>query len=176
MLFSVNCKKINIILLILLLMCLTVNFVSAQSASLVKSISLNGSGSGPRMRMGDLNGDGRLDILMVQATSKKPSQVQMLTAIDGFTGRRLWQIGSDNGLTGTDRDEPAQIYDIDNDGALEVIAVMNNRMRIYNGANGTLEKEFGLPNSNAHDCIAFANFSGGPIASDMVLKDRYENA
>ena len=44
------------------------------------------------MRMGDLNGDGRLDILMVQATSETPREVQVLTAYDGFNGERLWQV------------------------------------------------------------------------------------
>ena len=107
-------------------------------AVLVKTIDISGSGSGPRMRMGDLNGDGRLDILLVQPTSDNPSYVAMLTAYDGYTGKRLWQVGTDNGVDGTDRDEPAQIYDIDNDGNNEVLAAMDGEMRIYNGADGTL--------------------------------------
>jgi hypothetical protein len=170
-------KRIILFLLILLLVAGQFHRLYAQSqAVLVKSINISNAGSGPRMRMGDLNGDGRLDFLMVQATSKTPSQVQMLTAYDGYNGNLLWQVGSDNGLTGTDRDEPAQIHDIDNDGVNEVVAVMNDRLRILNGTDGSLEREFSLPNSNAHDCIIFANFSGNSIAQDIVLKDRYTNA
>jgi hypothetical protein len=151
---------------------------SGQTAIKVKSFSIQGSGSGPRMRMGDLNGDGRLDFLMVQATDETPSEVQMLTAYNGFNGERLWQIGADNNLTGTDRDEPAQIWDIDNDGGNEVIAVMKTKLLFLNGATGTIEKEMDMPSgyTNAHDCIIFANFSKKSIAQDMVLKDRYDNA
>ncbi len=154
------------------------NTDAAQTAVKVKSFSIRGSGSGPRMRMGDLNGDGRLDFLMVQATNEVPSEVQMLTAYNGYNGQMLWQIGTDNGLTGTDRDEPAQIWDIDNDGENEVVAVMNSRLLFINGATGNVEKEMNMPSSytNAHDCIIFANFSKKPIAQDIVLKDRYENA
>jgi hypothetical protein len=176
--FRILINKISVFfILVLLLSVVPFHLLYAQSqAVLIKSINISNAGSGPRMRIGDLNGDGRLDFLMVQATSKTPSQVQMLTAYDGYTGSQLWQVGSDNGLTGTDRDEPAQIHDIDNDGANEVVAVMNDRIRIFNGATGSLERELSLPNSNAHDCIIFANFSGNPTAQDIVLKDRYTNA
>jgi hypothetical protein len=102
----------------------------------------------------------------------------MLTAYNGFNGERLWQKGEDNGLTGTDRDEPAQIWDIDNDGANEVVAVMNSKLVFLNGAKGSVEKELTMPSgyATAHDCIIFANFSKKPIAQDIVLKDRYDNA
>ncbi len=174
--FRYRRTAIGFVVLLLLALCMP-GLVFAQSqAVLVKSISLSNAGSGPRMRMGDLNGDGRLDILMVQATSETPSEVAMLTAYDGCTGAQLWQVGSDSGVTSTDRDEPAQIHDIDNDGQNEVVAVMSTRLRILNGSNGSLEREFSLPNATAHDCIVFANFSGNPTAQDIVLKDRYTNA
>jgi len=151
---------------------------SAQAqAVLIKSINIASGGTAPRMRMGDLNGDGRLDILMVQATSETPSEVQMLTAFDGYTGQQLWQVGTDNGLNGTDRDEPAQIYDIDNDGANEVVAVMNTKILFLNGATGATKKSMNMPAGyeTLHDCISFANFTGAPFAhpQDIILKDRY---
>ena len=46
------------------------------------------------MRAGDLNGDGRLDFLLCDATDDTPSYVAMLTAYDGYTGKMLWQVGS----------------------------------------------------------------------------------
>ena len=83
---------ISAMLAVFLIISHTASPVVAQTAVKVKSFSIKGSGSGPRMRMGDLNGDGRLDILMVQATNETPSEVQMLTAYDGFNGERLWQV------------------------------------------------------------------------------------
>jgi outer membrane protein assembly factor BamB len=152
--------------------------VYAQNAVLGKTISIPNSGSCARMRLGDLNGDGRLDMLMVQPTPETPSEVQMLTAFDGCTGEKLWQVGTDNGLTGTDRDEPAQIWDINNDGKNEVVAVMNTKILFLNGATGATLKSIPMPAGyeTLHDYVTFANFSGGPAAQEIVLKDRYSKA
>jgi hypothetical protein len=169
--------KLTVFSVILLIITLgTVDLLSAASAVQVKSFSISSGGTGTRMRVGDLNSDGRLDFLVVQATSETPSEVNMLTAYN-HNGTQMWQVGGpSNGITGTDRDEPVQIYDIDNDGQNEVLCVMNTKFRILNGANGALEKEFSLPMATAHDCILICNLSGNSWPSDIILKDRYTNA
>jgi hypothetical protein len=149
---------------------------AAEAAVVVKTFDISGSGSCARMRMGDLNSDGRLDFMMVQPTDDNPSYVRMLTAYDGVTGEKLWHVGTDNGLTGTDRDEPAQIHDIDGDGHADVVAAMEGELRYFEGATGKLKKSFKLPASLAHDAIMFANLSKNPSPQDIILKDRYSNA
>lgn len=138
------------------------------------------SAAGPRCKMllGDLNGDGRMELLLVQPDNRQdvryiPHQVQCLTAFD-LDGRLLWQHGKpDPGAGSQGSDYPAQIYDLDGDGKLEVLCVMNGRFYMLAGEDGSVKKVCDLPDPEAHDCIVIANLSGGEQASDILLKDRY---
>lgn len=138
------------------------------------------SAAGPRCKMllGDLNGDGRIELLLVQPDNRQdvryiPHQVQCLTAFD-VNGNLLWQTGAPSPEAGSQgSDYPAQIYDIDGDGELEVLCVMNDRFLIIDGATGELKSSHELPDPHAHDCIIIANLTGGDYASDIILKDRY---
>lgn len=138
------------------------------------------SAAGPRCKMllGDLNGDGRAELLLVQPDDRQdvryiPHQVQCLTAYD-LNGSMLWQQGEPSlGAGSQGSDYPAQIYDIDGDGRLEVLCVMNDRFHILDGATGEIKEVHDLPDPHAHDCIIIANLSGGEHASDIILKDRY---
>ncbi|ASA19480.1 FG-GAP-like repeat-containing protein [Paenibacillus donghaensis] len=138
------------------------------------------SAAGPRCKMllGDLNGDGRAELLLVQPDNRQdvryiPHQVQCLTAFD-LDGRLLWQTGTpDPGAGSQGSDYPAQLCDIDGDGRLEVLCVMDGRFQILDGATGSLKAVHDLPAPHAHDCIIIANLSGGSQARDIILKDRY---
>ncbi|QAY68268.1 hypothetical protein ET464_00285 [Paenibacillus protaetiae] len=138
------------------------------------------SAAGPRCKMllGDLNGDGRAELLMVHPDDRQdvryiPHQVQCLTAYD-LDGHLLWQTGKPSEEAGSQgSDYPAQIYDWDGDGKLEVLCVMDSRFCVLDGANGKEKISYELPSPHAHDCIIIANLTGGPRASDVILKDRY---
>lgn len=138
------------------------------------------SAAGPRCKMllGDLDGDGRAELLLVQPDNRQdvryiPHQVQCLSAFD-LDGRLLWQTGKpDAGAGSQGSDYPAQIYDIDGDGALEVLCVMDDKLQILEGATGKVKAVHELPSAEAHDCIIIANLSGNAHPSDIILKDRY---
>ncbi|WP_169083398.1 hypothetical protein [Paenibacillus sp. PL91] len=151
-----------------------------QALDAIKLAEIDISAAGPRCKLllGDLNGDGKMELLFVQPDNRQdvryiPHQVQCLTAFD-LEGRLLWQRGTPNPEAGSHgSDYPAQIYDLDGDGRLEVLCVMDDRFQIIDGATGEKKETYELPDPHAHDCIMIANLSGGDRATDIILKDRY---
>jgi hypothetical protein len=147
---------------------------------LVTSVDVSSGGTGARFLLGDVSGDGRLDLVTMQPTYSADDryigrQVQALTAYD-LTDGQLWQIGTpDPRVTNNGTDIPAEIYDIDADGDNDVLAVMSGEFRIFDGLSGALLRSFPLPHPEAHDTIVIANFRGTPTPQDILLKDRYNN-
>ncbi len=146
---------------------------------LIGSIDLTPSGPGIRLIVGDVNGDGRYDIVAMQPDKvpdgKTPHAVLALTAFE-LDGTKLWQVGTPNSaITGSASDIPAQIYDIDSDGFNEVLTVMNGKFAVIDGRTGTRKADYALPDPNAHDAIMIANISGHTRPDDIILKDRFSN-
>lgn len=142
----------------------------------VKRIDLRYKGM--QMRLGDINGDGRPEIVMLQPDRVRdddfyPHGVNYAAAYTA-EGDILWEIGEpDEEAQATDSDLPAQIYDIDNDGANEFLCVMNDEFCIFDGMSGVLKKKFALPDEHAHDCFAIADLDGSGYARNIILKNRY---
>jgi len=138
------------------------------------------SGGKGKALLGDINGDGRMEVIIVQADGNiddrhVPHQVTCITAYS-LLGEQLWQRGKPADKPGGfGSDFPAQVYDIDGDGCLEILCVMEKRFLILDGNTGEIKKSYELPSENAHDCILIANVSGKDRATDIILKDRYEN-
>jgi outer membrane protein assembly factor BamB len=146
---------------------------------LIGTIDLSSSGPGIRLLVGDVTGDGRYDIVAMQPDKvpdgTTPHAVVALTAFE-LDGQKLWQFGTpDPSITGSKSDIPAQIYDIDGDGFNEVVAVIADKFLVIDGRTGKAKSEYDLPDPNAHDAIAFANFSGHRRPDDIILKDRFTN-
>lgn len=145
----------------------------------VATVDISAAGPSCRMWLGDLNGNGRIDLMMAQAdhgfsTTRKPHSVVAMTAFD-LEGNQLWQIGKPDmsNRAGSKADIPCQIYDIDADGQSEVVACMEEELRVFDGRTGELETSHPLPDPDSHDCILFADFAGSGHAQDVVVKDRY---
>lgn len=151
-----------------------------KKSILINKLDISKAGKNSRMILGDLTGDNRLDILMVQPDGGiddryVPHQAQCLTAFDA-EGKVLWQLGEPAlNPGGAGSDIPVQIYDIDQDGYNEVLCVMDKEFRILAGSSGKIKNSFKLPDENAHDCIIIANLTGNEEAQDIILKNRYSN-
>ncbi|MDO5398313.1 MAG: S-layer homology domain-containing protein [bacterium] len=145
---------------------------------LLKQFKYN-NGKGCRMWLGDINGDGIMEIVMVQPDTGfddrfYPHSVVCAAAYN-LNGEKLWQIGEpDPNVAGSGSDIPAQIYDIDNDGNNEFICVMNGELCFFDGKTGELKEKHSLPDKHAHDCIVIADLEGTGYPQNIILKDRYK--
>lgn len=148
-----------------------------MEAKLIGTIDITAAGNGKGL-IGDINGDGRMELIFGQADSNiddryVPHQITCVTAYN-LDGTLLWQTGTPEETPGGfGSDFPIQIYDIDGDGKLEILCVMNKKFLILDGMDGTVKKSFDLPGEEAHDCIIIANLQGKERPSDIILKDRY---
>ncbi len=96
---------------------------------LVNTVDISAAGKNCKVLLGDINGDGRMELVCVQANGGTDSRYVpfYVTCVTAFalTGEKLWQVGTPwDEPGGFGADFPAQIYDIDGDGKLEIIAVM----------------------------------------------------
>ncbi len=139
---------------------------------------ISAAGKGCRMWLGDINGDGIMEVVMVQPDCAFddryfPHSVVCATAYN-LQGEMLWQIGTpDPNVVGSGADIPAQIYDIDNDGNNEFLCVMNDELCIFDGKTGTLKEKHAIPDEHAHDCIIIADLEGRGYPQNIILKNRY---
>lgn len=144
----------------------------------LRQIDTTMCGKGCRMWLGDLDGDGRMEVVMVQPDCGFddryfPHSVVCATAFN-LEGEVLWQIGTpDPEVVGSGADIPAQIYDIDNDGNNEFLCVMNDEFCIFDGRDGSLKRKHAIPDPHAHDCIIIADLEGRGYPQNIILKNRY---
>lgn len=135
--------------------------------------------NGCQMRLGDINGDGRLEIIILQpdicADERYfPHQVSYAGAYN-LDGVLLWEFGtfdSDNS-SAADCNLPAQIFDIDNDGSNELLIVSGGEMLYLDGMTGQIKKRFPLPAPDAHDAIIIADLEGKGYPQNIILKNKF---
>jgi rhamnogalacturonan endolyase len=147
-------------------------------------------GAGRNVRFGDLDGDGRADMLIAQNIPRVRGDafdgISCLTAVT-LDGKVLWQSGRPNERNGLlTNDTPFQIHDLDGDGRNEVVLVRDFQLQVLDGATGKLIRQTWMPamgkdlkerpyELNSGDSIAFLNLSSGKDRREILLKDRYLN-
>jgi rhamnogalacturonan endolyase len=150
-------------------------------------------GTGRHIRFGDLDGDGRLEMVLAQYTDMLNGGdfplLSCLTAID-LEGNVLWQWGEPNRGHGIiPCDLAFQVHDVDGDGCDEVICCRNFEICMLEGSTGELKRSAPTPATGPMatwlkeddlfripgDSICFADLRGLGRRSDVLVKDRYSN-
>ncbi len=150
-----------------------------QSIDFKSSINISAAGKNCVMRIGDIDGDGRMEFVMVKASEVSdkryfPQQVAAITAFSA-SGDMLWQTGNTEGEAEAAGDLPVQIYDIDKDGKNEVIAVMGGELLVMDGKTAEVKKHIPLPDKYACDCIVIADLEGSGYAQNIILKNKFSH-
>lgn len=156
-----------------------------------KKLRTDGFGVGRNLRFGDLNGDGRSEILVAQVRHHGPkdrnSEVACLTALD-LDGRVLWQSGTpDPWKDSLTNDVAVQIHDLDGDGRAEAVYCRDRELVVAEGTTGRVLRRIPTPlvpegDDNRPrspfprilgDSLFFCDLRGTGSPRDIVLKDRY---
>jgi rhamnogalacturonan endolyase len=156
-----------------------------------KKIYTPGYGVGRNFRFGDLDGDGQIDILVVQQIHHGPtdsySEVGCITAL-AASGRMLWQNGMpDRWHDQLTNDVGVQIHDIDGDGRNEVVYCRDMEIIVADGATGRTKYKAPTPEAPVvrgqasrfprilGDSLYFCDLRGLGEKRDLLIKDRYRN-
>jgi hypothetical protein len=159
-------------------------------AKLIQTINFENAGGCPGLRLGDINGNGKYEIVMGQPLPQTsldahtPQEVVRVTAY-ALTGEVLWQYTrpGNPSLSGhtASSDIPIQVYDLDGDGSAEVLAAFGrSEITVLDGSDGSIIRTIPLPQgtsatgaSGSNDCIIIANLRGTDWPQDFIVKTRY---
>jgi hypothetical protein len=144
-------------------------------------------GAGRNVRFGDLDGDGRPEMLIAQNIPRvRGDSFDHISALTALTldGKVLWQLGKpDPRNTLLTNDSPFQIHDLDGDGKNDVVMIRDFKLQVLDGATGKVKSWAWMPGFNEDkapyelqngDALWFADFSGRGARREIVVKDRYK--
>ena len=157
-----------------------------------KKFAIGEYGVGRNLRFGDLDGDGRIDILFGQVIhhgrKDRNSELSCITAVN-MDGKVLWQKGRpDSWKNHLTNDVGFQIHDIDGDGKNEVVYCMNQKIIAADGSTGEVKYSKPTPlkppgDHGEHnifprilgDSLFFCDLRGLGQDRDIIFKDRYRH-
>ena len=122
---------------------------------LVQSIPLHGLVSGQNLRIADVNGDGKPELIVSQHSAAMAQKYSMtrLTCVSvlDLSGKVLWQSGiADPAAPRSTMDLPFQVHDLFGDGGNVIVGVHGYDIQIRDGKSGKLLFSGGTPEmSNA---------------------------
>ncbi len=136
-------------------------------------VSLDPEYAGAWIVAGDLDGDGAVEIVSARNVDHNDIHYTSAVVAQRLDGTVLWRWGNPHiGRKQLHHDVACQIYDWDGDGRNEVVLCTEGFLVELNGVTGKEQRRLPLP-KDATDCLLFANLSGQPRATDVLVKTRY---
>ena len=149
---------------------------AARQASRIqpwKRVPLDPEYSGAWVVTGDIDGDGRAEIVSARNVNRGDVHFTSAVAAHDLDGRVLWRWGDPKiGRRGLHHDVACQIHDWDGDGRNEVIVCTEGFIVELDGATGKERRRLPIP-EEATDCLVFADLSGRGYPSEVLVKNRY---
>jgi len=138
-----------------------------------RQLALDPEYSGAWVVAGDLDSDGTVEVVSARNVDRNDVHYTSAAVAQRLDGSVLWRWGDPTvGRKKLHHDVACQIYDWDGDGRPEVVLSTEGFLVELDGATGRERRRFPLP-KDASDCLVFANLSGGPRATDVLVKTRY---
>lgn len=139
-----------------------------------KQVALDPNCIGAWTVTGDINGDGQVEIVTARNVNVEDVHYTSAVVAQNLDGEVLWRWGDPSiGRRGLHHDVACQIYDWDGDGVNEVILCTKDYLVELDGATGKERRRLPIA-TNATDCLVFANLSGRQRATEVLVKDRYD--
>lgn len=140
-----------------------------------KTIALEADFGGQWLVAGDVDGDGAVDIVSAENFNEGDVHFTSAVAAQRLDGSTIWTWGRPEiGRKTWHHDVACQIIDWDGDGRNEVVVCDESDIVEIDGATGAEKRRIPIE-KGATDCIVFCDLAGKGRASDVLVKDRYEN-
>ncbi len=150
--------------------------ISEAPWKLVKLDTTYGNGY---VKFEDVNNDGEVEVISGRSNQYTTRDAAYASVcVQKMDGTVLWTYGNPADGTASAAGEGGMIiYDIDQDGQKEILCsfygTTTSYFRVFNAANGTIEKQFVLPENTLTTFVQVANLTGDSYADDLIIKDNY---
>jgi hypothetical protein len=138
-----------------------------------RTIPLDPAYAGQWVILEDVDGDGQVEVISARNVNVGDVHYTSAVVVHRLDGSVLWRWGGkDLGRSALHHDVACQVHDWDGDGKPEVVICAEGELIALAGADGSVLRRCPLP-PEATDCLVFANLTGGPRPTDVLVKTRY---